>query len=134
MMHYQEFLIRVQQFGNLTNRDDVQRVVEASIATLGERMSLTAIHKLGSQFPKELKNVLSEHKAQTHFNLEEFYKRVSARAAIGYPEAVRLSRVVMSVLNEMVTTELLQHILEDFPPEYAELFGQSPTTPLSPTV
>lgn len=133
-MQYQEFIEEVQKIGNIPTQQETEMVVEASFATLGERMHPTSVDKLQSQIPNQLKMYLTEKTTNSHFSLEEYYNRVGARARIGYTEAVRWSRAVMAVLNKTITAGLQREILKDFPPEFVELFGQEPTTPLSPTV
>jgi hypothetical protein len=40
----------------------------------------------------------------------------------------------MYMVNRAITTGLKNEILDDLPAEFVELFGQEPTTPLSPTI
>ena len=131
-MHYKEILQEVKM--RTGSADCTEAVLEASIETLGERLREADRDQLGAQLPKELKAVLGRRPKEEFFSLEEFYNRVSARAHIGYPDAVRWSRVVMGVMGEVVTVGLMQKILENLPAQYGELFGQEPTTPLSPTI
>lgn len=131
-MQYQEFLMNVKQNADLNDQKEAERIIEVSLATLGERLHPVYVDKLQSQIPKQLKAFLTERKF-SHFTLEEYYKRVAERADIGYSDAVRLSRTVMNELKKNITIGLLEEILRDLPHEFVELFGQEPTTPLSPS-
>lgn len=133
-MQYQEFIKGVQKKGNIPSLEQTETVVEASLATLGERMSSTNADKLRSQLPNQLKKYLTERVSNNHFSLEEYYNRVGARAKIGHPHAVQWSRAVMYMLNKTITSGLRTEVLASFPPDFAELFGQEPTTPFSPSV
>ncbi|HEX3018920.1 MAG TPA: DUF2267 domain-containing protein [Chitinispirillaceae bacterium] len=133
-MQYQQFMDGVMQSGNIPSLQQTELVVEASLSTLGERMHPAMIDKLRSQLPNQLKKYLTERSSSIQFSLEEYYTRVGARAKIRYHQAVRWSRVVMNMVNRTITPGLQKEILGDFPAEFVELFGQEPTTPLSPTV
>ncbi|HON12123.1 MAG TPA: DUF2267 domain-containing protein [Chitinispirillaceae bacterium] len=132
-MHYDEFLQEVKKRAELADESAAAAIVDASLSTLGERLESADRESLGAQLPKELKAVLYERQSGDLFNLEEYYNRVGARAGTGYRDAVRYSRVVMSVLSIAVTSGLLSQILSSLPGEFAELFGQKPLTPLSPS-
>lgn len=132
-MRYEEFIERVRRYGQADSLRDAEKATEASLATLGERLSGTEIAELGAQLPKEIKRFLIEQTDLDRFSLEEFYNRVSSRADIGHHEAIKMSRAVMAVLKEAVTTGLLRQILAGLPAEFGELFGQQPLSPLSPT-
>ncbi len=133
-MRYQDFIEGVQKSGNIPSLQQTELLVEASLSTIGERMHPTIIDKFQSQLPNQLKSYLTQRENSIQFSLEEYYKRVAARADVGYPQAVRWSRAVMNLINQSITAGLKKEILGDLPPEFVELFGQEPTTPLSPTV
>lgn len=132
-MHYPDFLEKVRRAANIETLHDSLLVVEATLATFGERLTRTEKFELGAQLPKELKAFLGEMGDVQRFSLEEFYNRVAARAELGRPDAVKRSRAVMMVLKEAVTDGLLKQIREKLPAEYNELFGSEPLSPLSPT-
>ncbi|MDG5815616.1 DUF2267 domain-containing protein [Chitinispirillales bacterium ANBcel5] len=132
-MEYVEFVDKVRKGAKLHSLHDAEVAVEASLATLGERLNTTDTTALGAQVPSELKHFLSERSRVDSFDLEEYYNRVSARADVGYPDAVQRSRKVMTVLKEAVTEGQINKVLEHLPAEFKELFGKEPQDPLSPT-
>ena len=133
-MQYQDFIEGVRKSGNFHSLEEAEVAVEAVLSTLAERLHSTVTDKFQSQLPNQLKKYLSVSSDNIKFSLEEYYKRVGARANVRYSQAVRLSRAVMNMVNSAITTGLKDEILNDLPAEFAELFGQEPTTPLSPTV
>lgn len=65
--------------------------------------------------------------------MEEFYNRVGARSGVRYSPAVKRTRAVMPILEEAVSPGMLQEILSRLPDEFAELFGEEPERPASPS-
>jgi uncharacterized protein (DUF2267 family) len=133
-MQYQDFMEGVKKSGNFSSIEETEVAVEASLSTLAERLHTTVTDKFQSQLPNQLKKYLAVSSGGIQFSLEEYYNRVGARARIRYSQAVRWSRAVMSAVNLAITAGLKKEILDDLPAEFVELFGQEPTTPLSPTV
>jgi uncharacterized protein (DUF2267 family) len=133
-MQYQDFIEGVQKSGNFSSIEEAEVAVEASLSTLAERLHTTVIDKFQSQLPNQLKKYLTASSDSIQFSLEEYYNRVGARAGVRYSQAVRWSRAVMYMVNRAITTGLKNEILDDLPAEFVELFGQEPTTPLSPTI
>ncbi|MEM5787105.1 MAG: DUF2267 domain-containing protein, partial [Syntrophobacteraceae bacterium] len=94
----------------------------------------TELKRLAAQVPHELKSVIFGRRDTPYtYDLEEFYNRVSARADIGYPQAVRQARCVMKVLSGAVSKGEFDDVLARLPDQYRELFGDEPEGPLSPT-
>lgn len=131
-MKTEKFLEYVQERSGLPS-EDVKRVVEAALETLGERLEKTEREKLAAQLPDPLKEPLLKRMVTERYSLEELYNRISARADVGYPEAVTGTRAVMGVLQDSVSRGEIDHILRQLPDEYEELFGATPEGPLSPT-
>jgi len=132
-MKSEKFLEQVNQRAGLASTEEVRRVVEGALETLGERLEKTEREKLAAQVPDPLKKMLFKRQATERYSLEEFYNRISARADVGYPDAVAGTRAVMAVLKEAVSRGEIDHILAQLPDEYEELFGQEPESPLSPS-
>lgn len=133
-MQYQDFIEGVKKSGNFHSIEEAEVAVEASLSTLAERLHTTVNDKFRSQLPNQLKKFLSVSSDSIQFSLEEYYKRVGARARVRYSQAVHWSRSVMSMIKRAITAGLKKEILDDLPAEFVELFDQEPTTPLSPTV
>jgi uncharacterized protein (DUF2267 family) len=129
-MRYDEFITRVRERAGL-GRDEAVRSTEATLATLGERLYRTERENLAAQLPNELKEDLFKQvdsevtwRDVDRFSLEEFYIRVSARAEVGYPDAVKQAQAVVAVLREAVSAGEIEDVLAELPEEYGELFGE----------
>jgi uncharacterized protein (DUF2267 family) len=129
-MRYDEFVTRVRERAGL-GRDEAVRSTEATLATLGERLYRTERENLAAQLPNELKEDLFKQvdsevtwRDVDRFSLEEFYIRVSARAEVGYPDAVKQAQAVVAVLREAVSAGEIEDVLAELPEEYGELFGE----------
>jgi len=128
-MQYQEFIDHVQQRAQLGNPEDAERLTQTVLGVLGERLYRTVCDNLASQLPKGMKGFLfsSQPRENTwhdvqQFSLEEFYNRVSARMNSGYPTAVRQSQTVMGVIQETVSSGVIDNVRAELPDEFDELF------------
>jgi hypothetical protein len=88
---------------------------------------------LAAQLPGQLKDPLSRRDFKVLSPLEEFYNSVAARAGLGFPDAVKLARIVMQTLEKATSSELLEKALAALPPGYEELLKSPITDPMSPT-
>lgn len=134
-MNYSDFVSEVQTEAGLDSIEEAARVAEATLETLGERLEETELRLLAAQLPNELKEFLHRRDDTPYkYDLEEFYNRVSARADIGYPDAVRQSRSVIAVLCRAVSRGEIDDVLYRLPFPFGELFGKEPAGALSPTL
>jgi uncharacterized protein (DUF2267 family) len=132
-MKYDEFINQVQRRAGLESHEKAVQATEATFETLGERLIRSERENLSAQLPLELKNCLQKRIDSELFLLEEFYNRVSSRADMGYPDAVKLTKVVLEVLKEAVSPGEIGDILSVLPEDFGELFGAKPEGPLSPS-
>jgi uncharacterized protein (DUF2267 family) len=128
-MDFVEFLERVREISESESQEEAENIIRATFETLGERIYRTKREDLAAQLPKELKEFLFlrvdgevTRRHTDRFLLEEFYNRVSARADIGFPQAVKGSKAVMAALQEAVTEGVLAKIREVLPKEFDDLF------------
>ena len=125
-MQFDDFLTRVQEQARLDNRDEAIRTSRAVLETLGERLDRKVRKGVEAQLPNELKEFLSarvEHDDTYEYDVEEFYRRVGARADLKYEAATERTGQVLSVLRQAVSWGEIEDILEDLPPEYEKLFA-----------
>lgn len=128
-MKYDEFIQRVQEKAGLESSEEAVRVTKAVFETLGERLYRTEQSQLAAQLPKGIKEFFVARQPPENtrrdvqgFSLEEFYNRVSARAKIGHPHAVRQTKAVMAVLQEAASSGQIEDVKRELPAEYAALF------------
>jgi uncharacterized protein (DUF2267 family) len=130
-MNYQEFVSKVQNYADLDSNDKALKVIEVTLTTLSERISSPHRRHLLSQLPGEFKDFTVKQKRIEYFSVEEFYKRVSARAETTYHEAIKNARALMCVLQEAVARGELEDIFEELTDGWDELLKAKPKLPIS---
>jgi len=131
-MQTDEFVRRVQEQAKISTGDVAVIVIEATLETLGERLTRAERDDLAAELPGQLKEYVQKRQETTLFDLEEFYNRVAARSDRGLPAAIRHAHVVMSVLQEAVSAGQLKDVRRQLPAEFRELFTGEPYGPGSP--
>jgi uncharacterized protein (DUF2267 family) len=121
-MRYGEFIEKVQKQARLTSWDDALNAIEATLKTLGERLTETQAADLAAQLPSAIGRFLTVVDTNQDFGLEEFYEHVSRRESIGQPRSRDHARAVLSVLEETVSPGELSDVLAQLPSEYEALF------------
>lgn len=132
-MQYNEFIEQVQQRANLGNPADAERIVEATLGTLGELIYRTERHDLAAQLPQRFQDIFYAYqppentRADTQtYSLEEFYHRVQSRAGRNsYPTTIKEAKAVVSVLEEAVSAGEIDDVRAVLPAEYGGLFEQA---------
>lgn len=132
-LQYERLVNEVRREAGLELGEQAARCTEAFLETLGELLSKTERDHLAAELPGGLKEAVRRRPGLQVFNLEEFYERVRARADVGYPEAVKQARAVAAVLRRQVSAGELEDVLRELPAGYAELLGEAPPGPLSPS-
>jgi uncharacterized protein (DUF2267 family) len=132
-MQYTEFMQQVKSHANIESDTPAEQAVEATLETLGERLSRTEQEDLAAQLVDELKEMLLKRTDVHSYDLEEFYNRVSARADIGYPDAVERSQAVVNVLTSAISQGEIDDILTEIDEDFGELFGIESPGPKSPS-
>jgi uncharacterized protein (DUF2267 family) len=130
-MNYDDFIQRVQDKANLPDRAAAERVTEATLATLGERLYRTTVDNFGAPLPKQLQELFYRRRPPENtrqdterFTLEEFFTRVSARANLGFQQASEQGRIVIAVLEEALSPAHMEMLRAELPAEYGRLLRQ----------
>lgn len=127
-MQYQEFVNRVNEQIRTESPGDAELAIQATLATLGERISGGEAENLAAQLPAELQTQLESGNYTEEaepFSLDEFYLRVAEREGASSPEtAVEHARAVMEQLTRAVTGGELADIQRQLPEEYEPLFNK----------
>lgn len=127
-MQYQEFVNRVNEQIRTESPGDAELAIQATLATLGERISGGETENLAAQLPAELQTQLESGNYTEEaepFSLDEFYLRVAEREGASSPEtAVEHARAVMEQLTHAVTGGELADIQRQLPEEYEPLFNK----------
>ena len=121
-MKYEEFINQVQERADVDNRRAALVAIEATLKTLGERLTDKEAEHLAAQLPPEIGRFLTVVDTNKSFDLETFYEHVSRRESIGEPMSRKHARAVLSVVEETVTPGELRDVLAQLPDEYLTLF------------
>jgi uncharacterized protein (DUF2267 family) len=128
---YNEFIEKVQEYAELSSRDEAIKSAEVTLRTLGERLSSPHRKHLATQLPRELKVQVQKRKSAEYFSLEEFYGRVSAHTQTTYHQAMKNARAVMCVVQEAVALGELDDIFSEIHDGWEELFKAKLPGPIS---
>lgn len=121
-MNYSEFVSEVRQRASLDTNEEAKRAIEATLSTLGERITSDEAEHLAAQLPFEAGRHLTEQETKKDFGLRGFYNHVSQRESIGFPMAQEHARAVMSVVSQLVTPGEMEDVIAQLPDEYLPLF------------
>ena len=121
-MDYKTFMDKVGEQTKIEDESKVVMLVKATFETLSERIPRTHRDHLAAQLPEGIKEYLPINLRVETITLENFYRRVSNRADLGYGDAVKYTADVMWVLKLAAAEGELKDILLSFPEEYNQLF------------
>jgi uncharacterized protein (DUF2267 family) len=103
-------------------------LTRATLKTLAERISGGEARDLRAQLPTGLREPLRSERQQAEpFDLEEFLRRVSDRAAVDMTMATRGARAVITTVREAVADWEFDDVLSQLPKEYVRVVEPSPS-------
>jgi uncharacterized protein (DUF2267 family) len=119
-VNQKEFLESVTVRGRLSP-EQAERLTEATLTVLADRISAGEAEDLAAQLPKGVRDwLVSKEEPAQKFDLEEFIRRVSERAAVDPDTATRGARAVLSTIRRAVTTGEFEDVLAQLPKEFRE--------------
>ena len=121
-MQYEEFVGEVQHRARLGSQADAVRAIQATLATLAERLPIDEAKHLAAQLPPAIGHYLQGSNGSERFSLNHFFERVAARERADLADAVHHARAVVSVLNEAITAGQLEQVRSTLPDEFKPLF------------
>ena len=113
-MRYDEFVDRVLEKSGLDSREQAIDITKATLETLGERLDRKVLRGVASQLPDELKELLLSRGDTDVYEVQEFYRRVGARADTKYNEAAKQAKAVIGVLQEAISAGEVQDVIDSF--------------------
>ncbi|GGQ41830.1 DUF2267 domain-containing protein [Streptomyces althioticus] len=125
-MQRHEFLARVRELGEYNSQEEAEKVTEAVLRVLAQRISPGEVDDLASQLPGPLGKFLSEVKPQQaeSFGIEEFHRRVAEGTGARPRTAQWDASAVLTTVAMAVSGGELNQILSQLPSSYATLFGK----------
>jgi uncharacterized protein (DUF2267 family) len=124
-MRYGEFVDLVQKRARLNDWNEAVAAIEATLKTLGERLTEKEAADLAAQLPPAIGRFLTVVDMNKDFDLQAFYKHVSQRLSIVQSVAMEHAQAVMSVVAESVPPGELRDLLSQLPNEFSTLFPLS---------
>lgn len=124
-MKYDEFIKHVQTVAQMDSREDAQRVTQATLETIRERIVGNEAKDLASQLPQQLGEYLRGREGEDGqpFSMEEFVQRVSAKEQVEPTDAANHARAVFAVLQNAVTPGEFTDFKANFSEDYIDLFA-----------
>lgn len=123
-MEEADFHETVRQRGNLDSVDDARRVTQATLGTLGERLSDGEVADIAPLLPDEVADPLLDagEGGTAGFAFDEFVERVAEQTEETETDAIRHARAVGATLVEAVGREEIHDARSQLPNEYDRLF------------
>jgi uncharacterized protein (DUF2267 family) len=119
-VNQKEFLESVTVRGQLSP-EQAEQLTEVTLTVLADRISAGEAEDLAAQLPKGVRDwLVSKEEPAQKFDLEEFVRRVSERAAVDLDTATRGARAVLSTIRRAVTTGEFEDVLAQLPKEFRE--------------
>ena len=130
-MQYRAFIDQVRTRALLEDTAEAEKVIRATLETLGERIVATEVKALADHLPPEIGAYLhqEEHERQAGeeekgpMDLDEFYRRVARREGVARKDAVYHARVVASVLSAALPAAAFARLRSLLPDEFDHLFA-----------
>jgi uncharacterized protein (DUF2267 family) len=122
-MGYEEFLLAVQERAGLPGERETLIAVEATLKTLGERLSETDAARLAGQLPPDIGRFITVVDMNKPYDLPAFYSHIASRARVDMDTARNHARAVLSVVREVVDEGSLRGAFDHLPEGFQALFA-----------
>lgn len=118
------FAEALQERGDFDSRQDALRAAEATLRTLGERLSKGEAEAVAKYLPEEPGGWLVPDAPGEagDFSFDEFVDRVASRADVSTDQAVQEAEAVTDVVAAMVGEEELEQMESQLPESYEPMF------------
>lgn len=124
-MTHDEFLTKVRERGQYTDRAEAERVTGVVLGLLGSRLTEGEAKDLASQLPAEMKDlVLSGPEVPGAVGVEDFVALAAEKLETSNETARWDASAVLTTLAESVSGGQLNQVLSQLQSGYAELFGK----------
>ncbi len=123
-MRLEEFLDRVRDRGEYRDLDEAEKVSWAVLWVLASRVGPQEAEDLASQLPAPLNEALRLERGRPEdFDQQEFLRRVAQQISARPRTAQWDVGAVLSTVADAVGGERFDHLCEELPSRYADLFG-----------
>jgi uncharacterized protein (DUF2267 family) len=119
-----DFFNRVSERGEMTTEREVLVATEATLKTLGERLTEVEAVRLAQQLPPDIGRFLTVVDMDKKFDLQGFYEHVAEREHLDAETSRQHAQAVLSIVEEIVGSEELRDMLARLPDEFHNLLMQ----------
>jgi len=120
---YEELVERVRDLAALQSPDEVERAIEATLTTLGERLVDSEARALAAELPTKLAHALHRGAYSHDFGLDELYARVARREAVERSFGIEHAQAVCRALAEQISADARTRLRKELTPPIAALFA-----------
>jgi uncharacterized protein (DUF2267 family) len=123
-----EITSAVAQSAGISDHEQAERAVVATLRVLGLRLAGGQTANLASQLPPAFADAMPAQGPGERFDLAEFYRRVAEiEGHECTPQRARQhARAVLAALKVGLTDHEYDHMASQLPPEYADLLSTEP--------
>ena len=120
----QNFITRVQQLGNLSDRDETERAIHATLGSLAETITGGQMGDLAPALPVELRPEIDEGRGQARpFDKGTFLDRISGQIdTVDIDKTERQARAVLRTLYEWAPEGEVDDTLAQLPEGLSAMF------------
>lgn len=126
-MQHDQFIGQVQNRARLDSRGAAEQATRATLETLAARIPDGLAENLAAQLPPEIGEHLRRKSSPAgegsgeRFDRQEFVRRVADTGAVDEPTAAYQARVVMEVVDDATSGQIVNRVYEALPEELAGL-------------
>jgi uncharacterized protein (DUF2267 family) len=104
-MTYDHFVEEVCWQSDVCSRQRVERAIQATLETIGERLDARDAEQLAGQLPAPIADVLRQARSHRSFGVEELFTHVRDREPVRLREAVEHAKVICQVLAQALAQD-----------------------------
>lgn len=128
-MNYEQFIERERKKARMGALIEAEKAARATLEVLAEHIKKDHARALGDQIPEEIKKLLREVSSDSppekkKEGLGEFFTKVSERENVSLSKAIHHSKVVISVLKDLLYWETIEKIKSQLSWEIGLLFEE----------
>jgi uncharacterized protein (DUF2267 family) len=120
-----EFLTTVEQLAGI-GREPAMRATQATLETLGERISSGEARDIAEQLPPELAPWIAGTGNAEPFDVDEFLRRVADREGVDVETAERHAGAVFEALRRTIPANEYADMQAELPKDFAPLLSRGP--------
>jgi uncharacterized protein (DUF2267 family) len=125
---YEQFIRTIQHKAE-ASWEEAERAAEATLTTLGERLSSGEARDIAEELPEEARHWLVGHDGAEPFDVDEFLRRVAAREQTDLDTAERHARAAFEALRRNVSRQELHDMLSELPKNFGRLLPERDRQP-----